>query len=160
MPTTDKAIVPNTGSPALSMIQDCQPERSPGISRGFEGRPHPGRSCFHRECGRAQIPTKLTVASQNRCANLPPNVCENGLEPYSRFQPVLPSNRPTARRNAHAACADRRDFARRSAAPVTPMPWDLRFGSPHQSPGNTAPDETMAVAIDRFAPAKSRRQAR
>jgi hypothetical protein len=64
----------------------------------------------------------LTVASQNSCANLPPYVCANVRSLTPEFQPVLPSNRPTARRNAHAACANGRDFARRSAAPVTPLP--------------------------------------
>ena len=64
----------------------------------------------------------LTVASQNSCANLPPYVCANVRSLTPEFQPVLPSNRPTTRRNAHAACANGRDFARRSAAPVTPLP--------------------------------------
>ena len=66
----------------------------------------------------------LSVASQNSCANLPPYVCANVRSLTPEFQPVLPSNRPTARRNAHAACANGRDFARRSAAPVTPLPWN------------------------------------
>ena len=48
----------------------------------------------------------LTVASQNSCANLPPYVCANVRSLTPEFQPVLPSNRPTARRNAHAACAN------------------------------------------------------
>ena len=72
------------------------------------------------------LPPRLTlsVASQNSCANLPPYVCANVRSLTPEFQPVLPSNRPTARRNAHAACANGRDFARRSAAPVTPLPWN------------------------------------
>jgi hypothetical protein len=49
---------------------------------------------------------QLTAASQKSCANLPPYVCENVRSLTPEFQPVLPSNRPTARRNAHAACAN------------------------------------------------------
>ena len=99
----------------------------------------------------------LSVASQNSCANLPPYVCENVRSLTPEFQPVLPSNRPTARRNAHAACANGRDFARRSAALLHHCP-EIAIRLTHQSPGNAAPDETIAVTLDRFAPAKSRRQ--
>src|SRR5208337_1171715 len=74
--------------------------------------------------GRMQVEEGLSAASQNSCANLPPYVCENVRSLTPEFQPVLPSNRPIARRNAHAACANGRDFARRSAAPVTPLPWN------------------------------------
>ena len=55
---------------------------------------------------RHRLDVTLIAASQKSCANLPPYVCENVRSLTPEFQPVLPSNRPTARRNAHAACAN------------------------------------------------------
>src|SRR5271157_1114450 len=90
------------GRPAGSIELRVSPSPSKIPYGGFS----PVRLQMDRQWRPSTTSRGLSAASQKSCANLPPYVCENVRSLTPEFQPVLPSNRPTARRNAHAACAN------------------------------------------------------
>ena len=79
-------------------------------------------------------------------------------EPYSRISACFAQQSPNRSPKCSCSLCQRTRFRKAIGGPCYTTALKLRSGSPHQSPGNAAPDETIAVTIDRFAPAKSRRQ--